>query len=111
MITFGAGKLIAIPTNDYNGAVIANPTPVILAVLQDVSVDLSVEIKTLHGNKRYPVAAAQGKGKTEIKAKYAEIDGGILGSLEIPEPSAALLIVTALGALLVLRRRRPGMRH
>lgn len=89
MINFGAGKLIAIPTFDYAGAAIINPTPVILAVLQDVSVDLSVEIKTLHGNKRYPVAAAQGKGKTEIKAKNADINGGVLGSLFYGRSSAA----------------------
>lgn len=81
MINFGSGKLIAVPTNAADGAVIANPTPVILGTMQDVSLDLSVEIKTLYGSKRYPIAVGQGKGKTEIKAKYAEIDGGILGSL------------------------------
>lgn len=81
MITFGAGKLIAIPTFDSLGLAVANPTPVVLAVLQDVSVDLSVEIKTLYGNKRYPVAIGQGKGKTAIKAKYADINGAVLGSL------------------------------
>ena len=39
MITFGAGKLIATPTTDATGAAVANPTPVAVAVLQDVSVD------------------------------------------------------------------------
>lgn len=81
MINFGAGKLIAVPTNLSDGSAIANPTPVILGTMQDISLDLSVEIKTLYGSKRYPIAVGQGKGKTEIKAKYAEIDGGILGSL------------------------------
>lgn len=81
MINFGAGKLIAIPTNLADGTAIANPTPVVLGTMQDISLDLSVEIKTLYGSKRYPIAVGQGKGKTEIKAKYAEIDGGILGSL------------------------------
>ena len=89
MINFGAGKLIAIPTNDSTGAAVANPTPVVLAVLQDVSVDLSVELKTLYGNKRYPVAIGQGKGKTEIKAKYADINGGVLGSLFYGKASSA----------------------
>lgn len=89
MITFGAGKLIAIPTNDSTGAAVANPTPVILGVLQDVTVDLSVELKTLYGNKRYPVAIGQGKGKTEIKAKYADINGGVLGSLFYGKVAAA----------------------
>lgn len=81
MIIFGAGKLIAVPTNLSDGTAIANPTPVILGTLQDVSLDISVELKTLYGAKRYPIAVGQGKGKTEIKAKHAEIDGGVLGSL------------------------------
>lgn len=81
MINFGVGKLIAVPTNAADGSVIVNPTPVVLGTMQDVSLDLSVEMKTLYGSKRYPIAVGQGKGKTEIKAKYAEIDGGILGSL------------------------------
>ena len=81
MINFGAGKLIAVPTNLADGTAIANPTPVILGTMQDISLDLSTEIKTLYGSKRYPIAVGQGKGKTEIKAKYAEIDGAILGSL------------------------------
>lgn len=81
MINFGAGKLIAVPTNLADGTAIANPTPVVLGTMQDISLDLSVEMKSLYGSKRYPIAVGQGKGKTEIKAKYAEIDGGILGSL------------------------------
>ena len=89
MINFGSGKLIAVPTNLADGTAIANPTPVILGTMQDVSLDLSVELKTLYGSKRYPIAVGQGKGKTEIKAKYAEIDGGILGSLFFGKASAA----------------------
>lgn len=81
MINFGVGKLIAVPTNLADGTAIANPTPVVLGTMQDVSLDLSVELKTLYGSRRYPIAVGQGKGKTSIKAKYAEIDGGILGGL------------------------------
>lgn len=89
MINFGSGKLIAVPTNLADGTLVANPTPVILGTMQDVSLDLSVEIKTLYGSKRYPIAVGQGKGKVEIKAKYAEIDGGILGSLFFGKASTA----------------------
>lgn len=89
MINFGAGKLIAVPTNLADGTPIANPTPVVLGTMQDISLDLSVELKTLYGSKRYPIAVGQGKGKTEIKAKYAEIDGGILGSLFFGKTAAA----------------------
>lgn len=81
MINFGTGKLIAVPTNLADGSPIVTPTPVRLGSMQDVSVDLSVEMKTLYGSKRYPIAVGQGKGKIAVKAKYAEIDGKILGSL------------------------------
>lgn len=89
MINFGTGKLIAVPTNAADGSVIANPTPVVLGTMQEVSLDLSVEMKSLYGSKRYPIAVGQGKGKTEIKAKYAEIDGGILGSLFFGKEASA----------------------
>lgn len=81
MYNFGAGKLIAVPRQDYLGNTLTNPTPVILGALQDVSIDLSVELKTLYGANRYPLAVGQGKAKPEIKAKYADINGGALGSL------------------------------
>lgn len=81
MYNFGAGKLIAVPSQDYLGNTITNPTPVILGALQDISVDLSVELKTLYGANRYPLAVGQGKAKPEIKAKYADISGPALGSL------------------------------
>lgn len=81
MYNFGAGKLIAVPKLDFLGNPITNPTPVILGALQDVSVDLSVELKTLYGANRYPLAVGQGKAKPEIKAKYADISGAALGSL------------------------------
>lgn len=81
MISFGAGKIIAVPTNLADGTIITNPTPVLLGSMQDVSLDLSVDLKTLYGSKRYPIAVGQGKGKIEVKAKHAEIDGGVLGSL------------------------------
>jgi hypothetical protein len=89
MINFGVGKLIAVPTNLADGTVIATPTPVVLGTLQDVSLDLSTETKTLYGSKRYPIAVGQGKAKTELKAKYAEINGSILGSLFMGKAPAA----------------------
>lgn len=81
MILFGAGKLIGIPTNNFDGSAVTNPTPVLLGAMQDVMLDMSVDIKTLYGAQRYPIAVGQGKGKIEIKAKYADIDAGVLGSL------------------------------
>jgi len=81
MINFGTGTLICVPTNDALGAPIANPTPVRLGTLQDVNVDLGTDIKSLYGSGRFPVAVGAGKAKTDISAKYADINAAVLGSL------------------------------
>ncbi len=80
-IQFGVGQLIAVPTQDATGATIATPTPVKLGVLQEVSGDISFESKKLYGNRKFPVAIAQGKGSLSFKAKTADVDGAVLGSL------------------------------
>lgn len=89
MITFGTGKAVAIPRYDALGTPLANPTPVRLATMQDVSVEMDVDLKMLYGAQRFPIAVGQGKGKIEIKAKYAEINGAILGSLQFGKTPTA----------------------
>jgi hypothetical protein len=90
MLLFGAGKLIAVPTTDAAGNAIAVPTPVAVAVLQDVSVDIDYETKTLHGEKQFAVAVARGKAKISWKAKTGDFDAGILGSLLLgAQPTAS----------------------
>lgn len=74
MYIFGTGALIATPTRDNTGALIATPTPVRLGVLQDVGIDMKVDLKKLHGEKKFAVAVGQGKGEISIKAKYANIN-------------------------------------
>lgn len=81
MYVFGAGKLVAVPLTDSLGNTLSNAQPVLLGTMQDVSVDISVDIKELYGSKRYPVAIGQGKGKIGIKAKYADINAGAVGAL------------------------------
>lgn len=81
MIQFGAGKLIATPLTDALGAAVTNPTPVAVAVLQDVSVDLDYETKSLHGENQFAVAIGRGKAKISWKAKTGSFAGGLLGSL------------------------------
>jgi hypothetical protein len=100
MFAFGAGKLIAIPQYDSAGTLLANPTPVLLGTMQDVSLDISVDIKMLYGAKRFPVAVGQGKGKIDLKAKYADINGGVIGSLFYGKQPAAGIkgVVTDFGA-------------
>lgn len=90
MILFGAGKLIAVPTTDAAGNAIAVPTPVTIAVLQDVSVDFDFETKTLHGEKQFAVAVARGKAKIGWKAKTGDFSAAALGSLLLgAQPTAS----------------------
>lgn len=90
MILFGAGKLIAIPTQDALGNAIANPTPIAIAVLKEVSVDFDFETKTLHGEKQFAVAIARGKAKIGWKAKSGDFSGAALGSLFLgTQPTAS----------------------
>jgi hypothetical protein len=90
MIIFGAGKLIAVPTQDASGNPILVPTPVVISVLQDVSVDFDFETKTLHGEKQFAIAVARGKAKIGWKAKSGNFNGAALGSLFLgSQPSAS----------------------
>ena len=78
---FGAGVLWATPTLDASGAAIVNPTPLMLAVTQEVSIDISGDIKELYGSNQFPVAVGRGKMKITGKAKYGQFNGAILNSL------------------------------
>lgn len=78
---FGSGVLIGTPLTDATGAAIANPTPIQFGALQDVSIDISSENKTLHGQNQFPLAVGRGKAKVSGKAKFAQINGLILNSL------------------------------
>ena len=78
---FGAGNLFATPKQDATGAAISNPTPVKFGALQDISVDISFDLKTLHGSNQFPLAIGRGKGKISGKASFAQLNGLMLNSL------------------------------
>lgn len=63
---FGTGQLFAVPDGGGN--------PLRLGALQDVSVEFSADIKTLHGQSQFPLAVARGKSKVEGKIGTANID-------------------------------------
>lgn len=79
MFIFGSGTVIAVQTRDAAGNAISNPTPVKLMTLQDVGVDMSVDLKMLHGERKFAAAVGQGKGKIDIKAKYGNVNTDTLG--------------------------------
>lgn len=78
---FGTGSLWGTATQDSSGNIIANPTPVKFGELQDVGLDMSRDLKMLHGQNAMPVAVAGGKQKFEFKAKFARISGRVFNDL------------------------------
>jgi hypothetical protein len=74
MFIFGSGALIGTPSG-------ANATPVNFGLVNEVSIDESVELKQLYGEGNYPVAIGAGTIKTSGKAKSARVSGLALGSL------------------------------
>ena len=74
MFIFGSGVLIGTPSG-------ANATPVNFGLVNEVSIDESVELKALYGQSNYPVAVGAGTIKTSGKAKAARISGLAMASL------------------------------
>lgn len=72
-ISFGVGALIATPP-----AGSADLTPIQIALLKEVSIDLSMETKELKGDKLFPVDEQISGGKISGKAKTAEIHAALL---------------------------------
>jgi hypothetical protein len=72
MFEFGSGTLWGVP---IAGNTAANPTPEKFGTLQDVSFDISGDVKQLYGQKQFPEAVARGKCKITGKAKFAYLHG------------------------------------
>ena len=78
MFQFGSGTLWGYPVG---GNLAANPTPMKFGTLQDVSLDISGDVKQLYGQKQFPEAVARGKCKITGKSKFAAINGKMLNDL------------------------------
>jgi hypothetical protein len=93
MFQFGAGTLWGFPVG---GNTAANPTPMKFGTLQDVSLDISGDVKQLYGQKQFPEAVARGKCKITGKAKAASINGKMYNDLFFGQTLGAGMITTAL---------------
>lgn len=78
---FGTGSLWGTQTQDAYGNTIANLTPLKFGEVQDVGIDMSRDIKLLHGQLMMPVAVGGGKMKIDVKAKFARIMGRLFSDL------------------------------
>lgn len=81
MYMFGSGTLFGTQLTDAFGVAIANPSPIQFGTLQDVSIDISGDVKELYGQLQYPVAVGRGKGKVTCKAKMAGVNGLLFNSI------------------------------
>ena len=80
-LTFGSGEVFAEMITDAYGNRVQNATPVRIMGLQEMSVDLSAELKEFYGQNRFALAVAQGKVKVSGKFKGALINGLALNTL------------------------------
>lgn len=78
---FGTGSMWGTATQDASGNTIANPTPLKFGELQDIGMDISRDLKMLHGQMALPVAVAGGKMKFDFKAKFARMSGRLFNDL------------------------------
>lgn len=80
---FGSGILWGRQLTDASGnAIASNVQPLQrFGALSDVTLDVSFDTKTLHGQNQFPLAVGRGKGKITGKAKFAQLNGAILNNL------------------------------
>jgi hypothetical protein len=93
MFEFGSGTLWGFPVG---GNTATNPTPMKFGTLQDVSLDISGDVKQLYGQKQFPEAVARGKCKITGKSKFAVINGKMLNDLFFGQTMGAGMIKTSL---------------
>jgi hypothetical protein len=78
---FGPGVGWCTPLTDFQGNAAANPTPFLIAGMQDISLDLSADLKELYGGNAVAVAIGRGKQKFSVKIKNAQVNGRLWNTL------------------------------
>jgi hypothetical protein len=78
---FGSGNLWATQTSDAYGNLITTPTPQKFGTLQDITIDISKDVKELYGQQAFAIDVSAGKAKITIKAKAAQIYANIFNSV------------------------------
>lgn len=73
--------MIATPLTTIAGVAVATPTPVQFGIMQDISMDIDAPIRELYGTYQFPVALGRGKGKISMKARLAQFNANLWGTL------------------------------
>lgn len=81
--TFGAGLAWITPVQDAfgNAVAAASASPILIAAIQDIDLDLSAEVKELHGSQSFALAIGRGKQKMDIKISNAQVHGALWNAL------------------------------
>ena len=93
---FGSGTLIGVRTD------LANQTPAVFGVVQDVEIDFSFSLKELIGQYQAPVAIGRGAMKITGKAKMARLYAATYNSLFFGQTQATgglLQVVNEAGSI------------
>ncbi len=93
LFNFGVGTIIGRRTDQ------TYPTPDVLGVTQDMSIDIDIQNVELYGQLAYPVDVAQAKRKITGKAKFARFQANLMNDLAFGTsgaitPSAGLQMAT-----------------
>src|SRR3954447_23525513 len=86
---FGSGTLIGVRTD------LANQTPAVFGVVQDVQIDFSFSLKELVGQYQAPVAIGRGAMKITGKAKLARIYATTYNTLFFGQTQATAALLQA----------------
>jgi hypothetical protein len=78
---FGPGVAWATQNTNAAGQAITNPPPILVAGMQDISIDMSAELKELYGTNSFAIAIGRGKQKMGFKVKNAQIHGALWNSM------------------------------
>ena len=78
MFEFGSGTVWITPVG---GNLPSDPTPIEIGTLQDVSIDISFDLKMLYGMNQFPEAIARGKGKITGKAKFGRFNSDLINQM------------------------------
>jgi len=78
---FGPGVGWLTPLQDAFGNQITNPSPILIAQMQDVGLDFSAEVKQLYGSNAFAIAIGRGKQKMTVKIKNAQVHGALWNAL------------------------------
>ncbi len=91
MLSFGSGNFYGIAA----GSTVATPRK--FGTLQDVTFDITASTKQLFGQSQFPVDIRRGEIKFTGKAKFAQINAGIVNDLFFNQSSSTGVLLSAVG--------------